>query len=227
MELLLVNARHMKAVPGRKTDVKDAEWIADLLRHGLLRGSFVPEKPQRELRELTRYRRRVVQQRAQAINRIQKVLEGANVKLGNVASDIMGISGRAMLEALAAREDDPEKLASLAKGKLKSKRAELKQALAGTINEHQGFLLASLLRQVSFLNQEIATLDQEVTKRLGPFNHLLASLDTIPGVSAQVGEEILAEIGYRHEPLPNCQAPRLLGESLPREQPEWRQTNEW
>jgi transposase len=195
LELLLVNARHMKAVPGRKTDVKDAEWIADLLRHGLLRGSFVPERPQRELRELTRYRRRVIQQRSQAVSRIQKVLEGCNIKLGNVASDVMCVSGRAMLEALAAGENDPEKLAGLAKGKLKKKRSELEQALAGITGEHQQFLLSSLLRQITFLDGEIATLDMEVSKRLHPFAHLLNSLDTIPGIAQQSAEEILAEIG--------------------------------
>jgi transposase len=139
INLLLVNVRHMKAVPGRKTDVKDAEWIADLLKHGLLRGSLVPDKPHRELRELTRYRRRLIQQHAQAENRIHKVLEGANIKLASIVSDVLGVSGRAMLEALVRGEQDPGVLASMAKGRLKSKRAELEQALQGVIAEHQRF----------------------------------------------------------------------------------------
>jgi transposase len=195
LELLLVNARHMKAVPGRKTDVRDAEWIADLLRHGLLRASFVPAKPQRELRELTRYRRRLIQQRAQAVSRLQKVLEGANIKLGNVASDILGVSGRAMLEALVAGEDDPATLAGMAKGALKKKTRELEEALTGVVGEHQRFVLASLLRHVSFLDEEIARLDAEVSARLAPFAQTLQHLDTIPGVGRVAAEEILAEIG--------------------------------
>lgn len=121
LSLLLVNARHMKAVPGRKTDVKDAEWIADLLRHGLLKASFVPDKTHRELRELVRYRRTLIQQRAQVVNRLQKVLEGANIKLSNVASDIVGVSGKAMLNALVEGEEDPEVLAEMAKGKLRNR----------------------------------------------------------------------------------------------------------
>src|SRR5918996_5766161 len=125
LELLVVNARHIKAVPGRKTDVKDAEWIADLLRHGLLRGSFIPDRPQRELRELVRYRRRLIQERAQVVNRIQQVLEGANIQLSSVATDITGASGREMLKALAEGDDDPQHLAALAKGRLRNKGLEL------------------------------------------------------------------------------------------------------
>jgi transposase len=202
--LLLVNARHMKAVPGRKTDVKDAEWIADLLRHGLLRGSFVPEKPQRELRELTRYRRRLIQQHAQAENRIHKVLEGANIKLSSVASDVLGVSGRAMLEALVRGEQDPAVLANLAKGRLKSKRSELQAALQGVIGEHQRFLLSSLLRHITFLDEEIAALDREVNERLAPFFEALGNLDTIPGVGRKTAEEILAEITTDMDQFPSA-----------------------
>lgn len=194
LDLLLVNARHMKAVPGRKTDVKDAEWIADLLKHGLLKGSFVPDREQRELRDLTRYRRRLIQERSQAANRIQKVLESANIKLGSVASDVLGVSGKAIVQALAAGEQDPEALASLARGALKSKRAELEQALRGIVSKHQRFLLASLLRHVSFLDAEIKELDEEVSERLGPFVQLLENLDTIPGIARRGAEDILAEI---------------------------------
>ena len=131
LTLLVVNARHMKAVPGRKTDVKDAEWIAQLLPHGLLRASYIPDRPQRELRELVRYRRNLVRQRAQVVNRIQQLLEGANIKLSSVARDVVGVSGRAMLEALVSGADDPQALAELAKGKLRQKRPELAEALRG------------------------------------------------------------------------------------------------
>jgi len=142
MELLVVNAQHIKAVPRRKRDVKDAEWIAELLRHGLLQGSFIPDRPQRELRELVRYRRDLVRERAREVNRIQKVLEGANIKLGDVATDVMGKSARAMLESIVARNTDPESLASLAKGKLKKKREELIKALEGLISPHQIMMLS-------------------------------------------------------------------------------------
>jgi transposase len=193
--VLLVNARHMKAVPGRKTDVKDAEWIANLLRHGLLKASFVPDRPQRELRELIRYRRSLIQQRAQIVNRLQKVLEGANIKLSSVATDIVGASGRAMLRALVAGEEDPKVLAALAKGLLKNKQAALEQALQGLMGDHQRLLIASLLRHLTFLEDEVSQLDEEVGKRLGPFREALERLDVIPGVGMRTAEEIVAEIG--------------------------------
>src|ERR671918_986102 len=135
--LLVVNAKHIKAVPGRKTDVKDAEWIADLLRHGLLQGSYIPDRSQRELRELVRYRRNLIRQRAQVVNRIQQVLEGANIKLSSVASDVVGVSGRAMLEALVQGREDPEQLAELARGTLRKKRLALAEALRGLMGPHQ------------------------------------------------------------------------------------------
>jgi transposase len=140
LTLLVVNARHIKAVPGRKTDVKDAQWIADLLRHGLLRGSYIPDRPQRELRELVRYRRNLIRERSRVINRIQQVLEGANIKLSSVASDVVGVSGRAMLAELARGEADPEQLADLARGTLRNKRADLEQALRGLMGPHQRML---------------------------------------------------------------------------------------
>jgi transposase len=195
LTVLLVNARHMKAVPGRKTDVKDAEWIADLLRHGLLKASFVPDRPQRELRELIRYRRSVIQQRSQVVNRLQKVLEGANIKLASVASNIVGASGLAMLQALTGGEDDPEVLADLAKGTLKAKRAELAQALQGVVGPHQRLLIASALRHLNFLDGDISRLDEEVNARLTPFADELARLATIPGVGRRTAEVVVAEIG--------------------------------
>jgi transposase len=202
--VLVVNAQHIKAVPGRKTDVKDAEWIADLLRHGLVRGSYIPSRSQRELRELVRYRRSLLQQRAQLTNRIQKVLEGANVKLGNVATDVLGASGRAMLEAMAAGTDDPTALAALARGSLQNKRPALEQALTGLLGAHQRLLLSSQLRHLGFLDGEIAALSHEVATRLAPYADALARLDTIPGIGRRVAEELLAEIGPEMDRFPSA-----------------------
>ena len=194
-ELVVANAHHIKVVPGRKTDVKDAEWIADLLRHGLIRGSFIPDRAQRELRELLRYRRRVIQQRTQVVNRIQKVLEGGNVKLSSVASDVVGVSGRAMLEAMVAGEEDPKALAALAKGKLRDKRDALEEALRGLMGSHQRLMLQSQLRHLDFLDQEIARLDEEVSTRTSPFRDIVNRLDEIPGIGPRSAEQILGEIG--------------------------------
>lgn len=193
--LLLVNAQHMKAVPGRKTDVKDAEWIADLLRHGLLKASYVPDRERRELRELVRFRRSLVQQRAQLINRIQKVLEGANIKLASVISDIVGKTGLAILKALVAGERDPEVLSGLAQGSLRAHRDKLEPTLVGGLREHQRFMLARHLRQFELLTEEIGLLDEEIAKRLEEVDELITWLDAIPGVSRRVAEEVLAEIG--------------------------------
>ncbi len=167
LELLLVNAQHIKAVPGRKTDIKDAEWIADLLQHGLLRASFVPPRPQRELRDLTRYRSSLAADRARLVNRMQKVLEDTNIKLTSVATDITGKSGQAILRALLDGEQDPEKLADLALGRMRAKREQLAQAVQGTLGDHHRFLLQSQLRQLDFLDRQIAELDQEIAHRLG------------------------------------------------------------
>src|SRR5260221_138612 len=166
LELLLVNAQHIKAVPGRKTDTKDAEWIADLLQHGLLRASFVPPRPQRELREVTRYRSKLVAERARLVNRIQKVLEDSNVKLASVATDITGVSGRAILQALLDGEDDPEVLAELARGRRRSKHDKLAQTARGTQPDHQRFLLTSKLRPLDGYDLQIAELDQEIARPL-------------------------------------------------------------
>lgn len=194
-QITLVNARHVKTVPGRKTDVKDAEWLAQLMQHGLLRGSFVPTREQRELRELTRYRRSLINERADEVNRLQKVLEGGNIKLGDVASDVMGKSGRAMLKAIVAGETDPETLASFARGRMKGKEEQLKEALYGTLNEHQIMMLKMQLDHIEYLDRMIEKLDREVAERLAPFNELIDRLDEIPGVGRRSVEEILAEIG--------------------------------
>ena len=194
-EVLVVNARDIKQVPGRKTDVSDAEWIADLLRHGLLRGSFVPPKPVRELRELTRYRKSLVREKARAINRIQKVLEGANIKLAAVATDIMGASGRAILQALARGTTDPLALADLAQGRLRAKLPELERALEGLVGDLHRFLLQQELAHIEFLEQTMARVEAEIEERMRPFAQEVERLTTIPGVKKQVAWTIVAEIG--------------------------------
>ena len=202
--LLLVNARHVKAVPGRKTDAKDCEWLADLLRHGLLRGSFVPDRPQRELRELTRYRTSLVQERSAEVNRLQKTLEGANIKLGDVATDIMGLSSRQMLAALVGGETDAVVMAQLAQGRLRDKLPVLERALVGSIGTHQRFLLARQLAHIDFLDAAIAEVSGEITARLRPFEPALEQLATIPGVGRRTAEVLVAEIGpdLRRFPTP-------------------------
>jgi transposase len=193
--LLLANARAVKRVPGRKTDVADAEWLADLLRHGLIASSFVPERGQRELRELTRYRTSLVQERAAEVNRLHKTLEGANIKLAAVASDVLGVSGRQMLSALVAGETDPAILAELAQGRLRDKLPLLEQALRGSVAGHQRFLLARQLAHIEFLEASIAEVSAEIAERLRPFAAEQARLVTIPGVGVRTAEVLLAEIG--------------------------------
>jgi transposase len=193
--ITLVNPRNMKAVPGRKTDVKDSEWIADLLRHGLLQPSFIPPKPIRELRELTRYRKTLVQERADVVNRIQKVLETANIKLASVASDVLGKSGRAMLDAIVNGEEDPATLAELARRGLRRKLPELQQALKGRVEAHHRFLLARLLEQIDFLDGLIGKVQLEIEERLRPYEEAVERLQTIPGLGPLAAAIIIAEIG--------------------------------
>jgi transposase len=195
LNVLVANARHIKAVPGRKTDVKDAEWIADLLRHGLIRGSAIPSRARRELREMVRYRLSLTRQRAQVAHRIQKVLEGANVKLSSVVTDLTGVSGRAMLEALISSTDSLDTIADLARGRLRMKRPELVAALEGLVGPNQRLLLASHLRNLDFLAEEIERLNAEIEEQLRPFQELVERLDTIPGVGPRVAQAMLAEIG--------------------------------
>jgi transposase len=194
-ELLVVNAHHIKNVPGRKTDQLDAEWIADLLQHGLLRGSFIPSAWQRALRELTRYRRSVVEEHARTINRLHKVLEEANVKLASVVSDITGVSARAMVEALLAGETDPQRLADLARGRLRAKRPQLQQALEGLVKDHHRFLLAEHLSHLDDLDAAIVRVSDQIAQQLRPYEADLERLDTIPGVNRRTAEILLAEIG--------------------------------
>ncbi|MCM3080760.1 IS110 family transposase [Brevibacillus invocatus] len=195
IEFLVVNATHMKAVPGRKTDVKDAEWIAELLRHGLLTASYIPNRNQRELRELVRYRRSIIEERARQHNRIQKVLEGANIKLSSVVSDILGVSSRDMLHAIADGEEDPEKLASFARRSMKRKKDELELALRGYVNPHQRLMIKTILNHIEFLNEQVEKLDREVSQRVISFQEDVERLDSIPGIATRMAEQILSEIG--------------------------------
>lgn len=194
-ELLVVNAQHIKAVPGRKTDIKDAEWIADLLRHGLLRPSFVPSVQERELRELTRHRTTLIEERSRVINRLQKVLEGANIKLAAVASDLMGKSARAMLQALLQEEADPSVLSELALGKMRAKREALEQALTGRLQPHHRFLISEHLVHIDTLDEAIERVSHEIAERMRPFEPLLQRLETIIGIKRRLAEVILAELG--------------------------------
>src|SRR5215218_4779966 len=200
--LLLVNALHVKAVPGRKTDAKDCEWLADLLRHGLLRGSFVPDRGQRELRELTRYRTSLVQERSAEINRLQKTLEGANIKLGDVATDIMGLSSRQMLAALADGQTNAAAMAQLAQGRLRDKLPALERALAGSIGTHQRFLLARQLTHIDFLDAAITEVSVEIAERLRSVADALERLTSIPGIGRRTAEVLIAEVGTDMDRFP-------------------------
>jgi transposase len=193
--LLLVNAAHVKVVPGRKRDVGDAEWLADLLRHGLLAPSFVPDRPARELRELTRYRSALVRERTAEINRLQKTLEGANIKLASVVSEVTGVSARAMLAELIAGSEDAAALAELAQGQLRRKIDALTQALTGRMSAHQRFMLAQHLARIDELEAHIAEVGVEIAERLRPFEAELAILDSIPGIGRWSAEVLLAEMG--------------------------------
>src|SRR5215204_539773 len=193
--LLLVNARHVKIVPGRKTDVADAAWLCELLECGLLRGSFVPPPAIRRLRDLTRYRKKLVQAHTAETQRVHKTLEDAGIKLGSVAADVLGVSGRAMLAALVAGERDPAVLAALAKGKLRKKLPQLRQALAGRFSEHHALLVELSLGHLEHLEGAIARLDGRVDEVIAPFAVARDRLDTITGVGKRAAETIIAEIG--------------------------------
>jgi transposase len=185
----------VKAVPGRKTDVKDSEWIAELLRHGLLQPSFVPDRPQREERELTRYRTALVEERAAEVNRLQKTLEGANIKLGSVVSDVVGVSARQMLDGLVEGTASAADLAQFAQKRLREKLPELERALSGRFGAHQRFLVARQLAHLDFLDEAIAQVSAEIAERQRPFAEALERLDEIPGVGRRVAEIIVAEVG--------------------------------
>ncbi len=203
--LWVVNAKHVKHVPGRKTDVKDAEWLAQLLQQGLLRPSFLPPRAQRELRELVRHRQSLVDDRTRIANRVQKVLEDANLKLAAVVGDIQGVSAQAILHALLAGEQDPQVLADLARGKLRQKRAQLEQALVGRLQEYHRFLLTHLLSHLDFLDEEIGAVEAQLealVARVPELAETVERLDTIPGVSWCVAVLIVAEVGLNLERFP-------------------------
>ena len=205
-EVLLVNARHIKFVPGRKTDVKDAQWIGELLQHGLLKASFIPQPDQRDLRELVRYRTHLINERSREVNRVHKVLEDANIKLSSVASDIMGMSGREMLAAIIAGKDDPQALAQLAKGRMRSKIADLERALSGYVKANHRLLLKLHLEHIDDLNAKLERLEEEIERLLHPFdqNDLVERLDTIPGVNKKTVQVIVAELGIDMSRFPNA-----------------------
>jgi transposase len=203
-EVILVNAHRLKQVPGRKTDVKDAEWIAQLLQYGLLAPSFIPPPEIRKLRDLTRQRTQIIRDRAAVANRIQKVLEEANIKLASVASDVLGASGRAMIRAMIDGQDDPDELADLAKRRLRGKIPELKRALHGRVTDHHRFLLRALLDQIESLEGLIARFDAQIERELAPFARAAERLRGIPGVGEQAAEVIMAELGPDLETFPTA-----------------------
>jgi transposase len=203
-ELVLANATHVRNVPGRKTDVNDAMWIADLLAHGLIRGSFVPPEPIQQLRDLTRTRKQLVREIARHTQRIQKTLEDANVKITGVITDLLGVSGRAIVKALIQGETDPERLAALARGRLIAKRTALSEALRGRVNDHHRFLFKLHLGQIEALEQAKPELDTRLGEILNPFHAQAELLTTMPGVSAVVAEVIIAEIGIDMSRFPTA-----------------------
>ena len=203
--LMLVNPQHIKQVPGRKTDVKDAEWIATLMQHGLLRPSFVPPAPQRALREMTRTRSTLIRQRAELVNRVQKVLEDANIKLASVATDVLGVSGRAMIEAMISGETDPKVLADLAAGRLRNKREDLEKALLGHVAPHHRLILQQFLDLIDSLDKSVAAFDQEIETACAPFTEAVGRLDTITGVGPSTAQMILSEVGIDMSPFPSAE----------------------
>jgi transposase len=203
LEVVVVNAQHLKGVPGRKTDVLDAEWLAECFQLGLLKASFIPPAPVRELRDLTRYRTSLIRERARTANRLQKVLEDANIKLAGVVTDIQGVSAWAMLEAIVSGTTDPEALADLAKGLLRKKREQLVAALSGRVKPHHRFLIAEHLSQIEYLEDAIQRISTEVAERLRPFEPKVKQLDSIPGISRQTAEVLLAEMGWDMSRFPS------------------------
>jgi transposase len=199
--VLLVNARHLKQVPGRKSDVRDCQWIAQLLQHGLLKGSFIPPRAQRELRDLTRHRTQLVEEKARTVNRLHKILQDANIKLSSVATDILGTSGRAMLQAIIDGEQDPVKLADFAQRKLRGKIPELERALEGRVTKHHRFMIQLLWRELTELEELIAELDREIEEHTRPLADEIERLDAVPGVDRRVVEVTLAEVGADMSPF--------------------------
>jgi transposase len=205
VKVILVNARHIKNVPGRKTDVNDCDWIAQLLQHGLLRASFVPERPQRELRDLTRQRSQLASEQSRVANRIHKTLEDANIKLGSVATDILGVSGREMIRALIGGQEDPNQLAELARRRLRSKLPQLREALRGHLTEHHRFMLRQLMDHLDYLDRQIVAFEQRIEVLMRPFREAIQRLMTMPGVGQLTAQNVLAEIGTDMSRFPTDQ----------------------
>ncbi len=203
-ECWLLNAQHLKIVPGRKTDVQDAEWICQLVEHGLVRPSFVPPKPIRELRDLTRYRKAQINERGREAQRLHKVLEDTGIKLGSVATDILGVSGRAMLQALVAGTRDPAVLAELAKGRLRAKLPALREALEGHFRAHHALLIGQILAHIDYLDEAVDALSAEIEQRIAPFAEALGLLDSIPGVDRRAAEVLIAETGADMRRFPSA-----------------------
>jgi transposase len=215
--IILVNAQHLKTVPSQKIDVKDSEWLAELLRHGLVKASFIPDRSQRELRELTRNRASLVHERADEVNGLQKVLEGANIKLASVATDILGKSGRAMLEALVGGSTDAVALAQLARGRMRDKLPQLEQALAGQFGPHHRFLIAEQLAHIDFLDATLERVSAEIAEHLRPFDVARERLETIPGVGRRTAEVLVAQDRRRSYPLRQCGSSCVLGRGVSRQ----------
>lgn len=203
--VILVNAHHLKQVPGRKSDIRDCQWIAQLLQHGLLKSSFIPPRPQRELRDLTRHRTQLVEERIRTVNRIHKVLEDANIKLASVASEVLGVSGRSILERLMAGEQDPVRLAGLAQRKLQGKIPELETALQGRLTEHHRFLLRLLWKQLAQQEELLAELEVRIDEQTLPFADEIERLDQVPGVDRRVAQVVMAEVGADMSRFPTHQ----------------------
>jgi transposase len=203
-EVVLVNAQYLKKVPGRKTDVKDCEWIAQLMQHGLLRASFIPPRPIRELRDLTRQRTQLIRERATAVNRVQKVLEDANIKLAGVATDVCGVSGEQMLEALIAGETDTAKIADMARGRMRAKIPQLQLALEGRMTEHHRFMVRMHLDHVRALEMLIGRMTERIEELMLPFVQEAELLDEIPGINAATAQAVVAEIGTNMAQFPHA-----------------------
>src|SRR3954451_22924659 len=203
-ECWLLNARHLKNVPGRKTDVKDAAWICQLVEHGLVRPSFVPPKEIRELRNLTRYRKTQIEERTREVQRLEKVLQDAGIKLSSVATRVLGASGRAMLEALVGGTTDPKVLADLAKGGLRKKIPALKEALEGRFSNHHAFMVGRILAHIDYLEESIADLSSQIERVIAPFSEQVELLETIPGVDRRTAETLIAEIGVDMSQFPSA-----------------------
>ena len=233
--LVLANAMHIRNVPGRKSDMNDATWIADLLAHGLIRSSFVPPAPIQELRDLTRTRRQLVHEIARHVLRVQKTLEDANLKLTQVISDIVGVSGRAILNALVAGETDPDRLVDLTRGRLKASRAELLDALHGRVTDHHRFMIKLHLSQIDALETAVATIEARIGDALGPFRAAVSLLTTMPGLSETTARVLIAEIGTDMSRFPSVGhliswaglCPRLDESAGKRRSTRTRQTTPW